>query len=79
LLPPTDDKQELQRRRLELERSAPEDVPDDEGEESGGAVRRPAAAVLAPSAPVLDEDEDDDDALLGRGAGARMELPRYER
>jgi len=80
LLPPTDDKQELQRRRLELERSAPEDVPDDEGEESGGAVRRPAAAVLAPSAPVLDEDEDDD-ALLGRGAGAgaRVELPRYER
>ena len=81
LLPPTDDKQELQRRRLELERSAPEDVPDGEGEESGGAVGRPAAAVLAPSAPVLDEDEDDDDALLGRGAGAgvRMELPRYER
>jgi hypothetical protein len=70
----------LQRRHLELERSAPEDVPDDEGEESGGAVGRPAAAVLAPSAPVLDEDEDDD-ALLGRGAGAgaRMELPRYER
>lgn len=83
LLPPTDDKQELQRRHLELERSAPEDVPDGEGEE--GAVRRPVAAVLAPSAPVLDEDEDDDDALLGRGAGAgagagaRMELPRYER
>ena len=44
-------------------------------------MRRPAAAVLAPSAPVLDEDEDDDDALLGRGAGAgaRMELPKYER
>ena len=48
-------------------------------------MRRPVAAVLAPSAPVLDEDEDDDDALLGRGAGAgagagaRMELPRYER
>ncbi|KAF2499842.1 hypothetical protein BU16DRAFT_524285 [Lophium mytilinum] len=65
--PHTEDKQELQRRRLEMERSDPNDVPDDMGEAS-----RSPHPVVAPSAPVLDEED------LGQQAG-HSDLPRYER
>lgn len=87
-VPPTDDKQELQRRRLEMERSAPPDEPEDDD-----ALSRPSAPPasdvqhlgLAPSAPVLD---DDDEGLVGPvGAASNQSrnrrvieaLPVYER
>ncbi|KAJ4370490.1 ph-response sensor protein [Neocucurbitaria cava] len=62
----TDDKQELRRQRLEMERSAPPEDDEDQGESS----QRPSApsangmqsAGLAPSAPFLD---DDDEGLVG--------------
>lgn len=64
---PTDDKEELQRRRLEMERSAPPTDGDEEAESS----QRPSAPPvnethtvnLAPSAPMLD---DDDEGLVDR-------------
>ncbi|KAH8726316.1 hypothetical protein GQ44DRAFT_614235 [Phaeosphaeriaceae sp. PMI808] len=63
---PTDDKQEMQRRRLELERSAPPDEHHDEGESSAQPsappVLRNRAVILGPSAPALDED---DEGLVG--------------
>ncbi|KAJ4411211.1 ph-response sensor protein [Didymella pomorum] len=70
---PTDDKQEMQRRRLEMESSAP--PPAEEGENSQAPSRPPqglqqqapqhsapqhlAPRHLAPSAPVLDEDDEE--------------------
>lgn len=59
---PTDDKQEMQRRRLELERSAPPDEQDAEGDLS----RQPSAPPmngstgqhLIPSAPALDDEDE---------------------
>lgn len=82
---PTDDKQELQRRRLELEASAPEDFPDD-----GVGLERPA---FPPTAPTLSDDEDGlypqqphpHPPYPGRGGPsseppmAGEALPRYER
>ncbi|KAF2474671.1 uncharacterized protein BDR25DRAFT_111004 [Lindgomyces ingoldianus] len=79
-VPPTDDKQELQRRRLEMERSAP---PDEDFDQSHGPPARPSAPptagmqnmTLAPSAPVLDED---DEGLVGpvRSSGSGEETGR---
>ncbi|KAF2266340.1 hypothetical protein CC78DRAFT_459377 [Lojkania enalia] len=63
---PTDDKQELQRRRLELERSAPPDNPDGVAGPSA-PTERMGGLPLAPSAPVLDEGDE------GEG------LPAYHR
>lgn len=65
----TDDKQELQRRRLEMERSAPPtDHDDDAGPSSLSPSAPPPSSIphingmqnltLAPSAPVLDEDDE---------------------
>jgi hypothetical protein len=71
-LPPTEDKQELQRRRLEMERSAPGEASDDNAETSTAQQ-----SVLAPSAPVLDEDEDED--FGQRHQEQHGELPQYER
>lgn len=55
----TDDKQELHRRRLEMERSAPERIPEEEGEDneptpspatsSRSAISRPSAPPMSPS------------------------------
>lgn len=64
---PIDDKHEMQRRRLELERSAPPtDERDEEGESSHPHSQPSAPPVtamqnlnLAPSAPVLDDDDQD--------------------
>lgn len=57
---PTDDKQEMQRRRLELERSAP-NVRDDD--DAPGPSAPPTSTmqnlVLAPSAPVLEEHDEE--------------------
>jgi hypothetical protein len=60
---PTDDKQEMQRRRLEMERSAPPGDHDEDGESSHALSAPPLTRMqslqLAPSAPTLnDEDED---------------------
>jgi len=91
---PTDDKEEMQRRRLEMERSAP---PEDLDEESGPSQHlRPSAPPpvdqlrnmrLAPSAPVLDEDDEGlVDAMRGAGSGGSSShrpvseaLPKYHR
>lgn len=70
---PTDDKQELQRRRLEQERSAPEPL----GEEASPTGSLPpdvrTTAIFAPSAPVLSEDE------YVFNTAHSTDLPRYER
>ncbi|KAF9692594.1 hypothetical protein EKO04_009400 [Ascochyta lentis] len=70
-VPATDDKQEMQRQRLELERSAPPPAHghDEEGESSQGPSAPPptngmrglrlAPGHLAPSAPMLDEDDEE--------------------
>ncbi|KAF2658307.1 hypothetical protein K491DRAFT_702922 [Lophiostoma macrostomum CBS 122681] len=69
---PTDDKQELQRRRLEMEASAP---PEDHDEDIPRSVSSapPIAALqsmsLAPSAPVLDEDDEGLVGPIGAGTG----------
>lgn len=58
---PTDDKQELQRRRLQLERSAPPADPED-ASSSHVPSAPPTHAMqnlgLAPSAPTLDDDDE---------------------
>ncbi|EOA80740.1 uncharacterized protein SETTUDRAFT_24256, partial [Exserohilum turcica Et28A] len=90
---PTDDKQELQRRRLELERSAPP-TDQDEGESVNGGSSRPfhmqPGAQLAPSAPMLNEDDEDlvgavrpgrsrPDAAEGSSRRQSEALPEYRR
>lgn len=87
---PTDDKQELQRRRLELERSAPP-IDTEEGSSSSHAASAPPmdnmqGLTIAPSAPILDEE---DEGLVGavrpgpsRNPSARPvseALPEYQR
>jgi len=88
LVTPTDDKQELQRRRLELERSAPPaDSPEDDMPTAGGAAgpSRPeygsptasrdfASTAFAPSAPVLDDEN-----TFFETTNHERGLPRYER
>lgn len=78
----TDDKQELQRRRLQLERSAPEEDPTD-GEAAGPSAPPGALAAedeMTPTAPVLpdpsDVHDDGDDHEVG---GSFAQLPKYER
>lgn len=71
----TDDKQELQRRRLEMERSAPpldhdEDAnPSRPPTSSSPSMNGLQSLTLAPSAPVLDEDDEGlvDAMRIGRG------------
>ncbi|EUC33207.1 hypothetical protein COCCADRAFT_36965 [Bipolaris zeicola 26-R-13] len=81
-LEPTDDKQELQRRRLEMERSAPPTDHDDEGGPSNGASAPPphtlTSSHLAPSAPMLN---DDDEYLVEavRPVRSRQDLPESSR
>lgn len=60
---PGDDKQELERHRLQAQASAPQDEP---------STREPSDG---PSAPVFDED----DQLVGGTAHADESLPRYQR
>ncbi|KAK7536738.1 hypothetical protein IWX49DRAFT_593719 [Phyllosticta citricarpa] len=70
---PTDDKQELQRRRLEQERSAPETS--SEGAPPTGSLPADVrtTAIFVPSAPVLSEEEYVFDTAHS------ADLPRYER
>jgi hypothetical protein len=80
----TDDKQELQYRRLHMETSAPPDRHEgDTPDPSAPPIAAMLSTSLAPSAPVLDED---DEGLVGpvgpSGAGEirdRESLPRYQR
>lgn len=68
-VPATDDKQEMQRRRLEMESSAPPPAHDEAGESSHGPSAPPptngmrgrslAPGHLAPSAPMLDDDDEE--------------------
>jgi hypothetical protein len=89
---PTDDKQEMQRRRLEMEQSAPPDGRDEGGESSHRPSAPPASSHqnpnLMPSAPVLDDDDEGlvDAVRRGRtalngGDGRRRSeaLPEYQR
>ncbi|KAK7734416.1 ph-response sensor protein [Botryosphaeria dothidea] len=71
---PTDDKHELQRRRLEMDRSAPHDMTnEDPAAGSGSAPSVPPATSFAPSAPVLSEEE------YVFPSQHPTDLPRYER
>ncbi|KAI1802391.1 hypothetical protein F4811DRAFT_573067 [Daldinia bambusicola] len=81
-----DDKQELERRRLLQEASAPPEVPEDyEGAEPSAPTLSPPR-IQEPTAPVLDDDHDyggldpyhDIAGPSGRAAGSEP-LPRYER
>lgn len=84
-----EDKQELERRRLQLEASAPDDFPDDDGSDARRATSgAPQLTYLQPSAPVLAEDEEHNhqspsyvfhDAGPGNISIARESLPQYER
>jgi len=87
---PTDDKQELQRRRLEMERSAPPTEPEEEGDSSyapsAPPLNRLHSSHLAPSAPILDDEEEDLVETMRRGrdtadASKRQSeaLPEYQR
>lgn len=75
---PTDDKQEMQRRRLEMERSAPPGDQDEEGESSQQPSAPPMpqhpSLHLSPSAPTLDDDDED---LVGAMRGQRS-VPRTQ-
>lgn len=87
----TDDKQEMQRRRLELERSAPPDERDEEGESSQQPSAPPmgghANLSLVPSAPALDDEDEDLVDAVRRGRSAPHDadrrqseaLPEYQR
>ncbi|KAM0437751.1 hypothetical protein ACHAPT_002116 [Fusarium lateritium] len=83
-----EDKQELERRRLMQEASAPPEFPEDMDRRNGGPSSEMAldAEPSAPSAPVLD-DFDDDFPGYGSGAGPSEssrhtdgeQLPAYQR
>lgn len=88
---PTEDKQELERRRLIGEASAPPEVPDDIEPSSGADSSTNMTSDAEPSAPTL-EDEDgyghDDIAAgpsghsgygNGSGSSAQEQLPAYQR
>lgn len=66
----TDDKQELQRRHLEAERSAPDDLPDDDG----AGPSAPPAESFEPTALTFEDVDDFDFGISGEHS-----LPRYER
>lgn len=87
--PTSEDKQELERRRLIDEASAPPEFPEDmeHSSEPSAPTNGEASSEAEPSAPVLDE-EDEDLSAYGVGAGpssgsrvreAREQLPAYER
>ena len=82
--PMSEDKQELERCRLEMEASAPDDAPFTDDEDGGHDAARGDEAHI-PSAPVLPAEEDfDNEDILGVGDDSNTEqvgesLPRYER
>jgi hypothetical protein len=91
---PTDDKQEMQRRRLQLERSAPPDERDEDGQSShqpsAPSVGPSHESTLLPSAPMLDDEDEGLVDAVRRGRSApngqssddtsrRESLPSYQR
>jgi hypothetical protein len=80
---PTDDKQEMQRRRFEMERSAPPDDWDEEGESSQHPSALPIDVHhnpdLVPSAPVLDDDDEGLVDAVRRGRSAPNDQPSNDR
>ncbi|KAH7062431.1 pH-response regulator protein palF/RIM8 [Macrophomina phaseolina] len=75
-LAPTDDKHELQRRRLEMDRSAPDVTGHEDPAMGSSSIPRappPPAASFAPSAPVLSDEE------YVFPSQHPTDLPRYER
>lgn len=87
---PTDDKEELQRRRLEMERSAPPGEHDDEVEILQGLSAAPSNDIqslgLTPSAPMLDDDDEDLVGAIRHGGSSQGlveigsdALPKYQR
>lgn len=88
---PGEDKQELERRRLLNEASAPPEMPEDHMDRrQGESSRRDMAPDAEPSAPVLrEEDEEEGFGYRGYGVGAgpsssgaghhSEQLPAYER
>lgn len=83
---PTEDKQELERRRLIDEASAPPEVPDDVEQHQPDAPSAPDLDNAEPSAPVLNEDDDFEsfgiEAAGPSNAGPSTngeQLPAYQR
>lgn len=88
---PTDDKQEMQRRRLEMEESAPPDERGEEGESSHRPSAPPVSShhtpTLQPSAPILDDEDEglvdgirrDRRAPAGDDRRRSEALPEYQR
>ncbi len=81
--PPSDDKQELERRRLQTEASAPVYTPDDGNDYAEGSTSGLPNPV-APSAPMLTEEDydqyhDSSSTMPGGVSPPRESLPRYER
>ena len=79
---PTEDKQELERRRLLGEASAPSDIPDDDNGGEGSSSRSGNGMEHVASAPVILDDDFGHGMGMGMsmGMGSRGEsLPRYER
>ena len=70
----TDDKEELQRRRLQMDASSPDDVPSEsqENQVADTTMARRVPVEDRPTAPVLEED---DEATMASLEG----LPRYQR
>jgi hypothetical protein len=79
--PRSEDKQELEHRRLQMEASAPDDFPDEDHIEGHRNPR--LAASLGPSAPMLDESEnighDEEHPTITNGQSLHESLPRYQR
>jgi len=78
-IPITDDKQELHRQRLEMERSAPEDMLADEEtgatEATEAGASAPSQADVGPTAP----SATDYDGFGFNMPSSHQPLPRYER
>ncbi|KAI9704155.1 MAG: ph-response sensor protein [Candelina mexicana] len=81
--PPSEDKYELERRRLQAQVSAPEYFPND-GESGGEASSARVETSIAPSAPVLSDGDYNEyhaspSTMLENSRLPQESLPRYER
>ncbi|KAH0541667.1 hypothetical protein FGG08_003898 [Glutinoglossum americanum] len=73
--PPTDDKHDLELRRLQAEASAPEDFGGDDSETSQNLRTAAPPDTAGPTAPIITEE----DEYGFRGSTMPENLPRYER
>ncbi len=83
-LPPTDDKAELARRRLQAEASSPADLPHDGGDDAPSAPPLEHVSTTPPAPHVEEEDLYADDSrqprhLFPSPGEHREELPEYQR